>query len=415
MTDFADVEQFARQHAGCGGLTPSATPQAAGGFTLRLACTCGAIFDRVVTAEEAKQPLPQIQIAPRPAPSAPSAAPAAPPSNATGPTPRPSTPETPPTPSPRSRRAASRPHVEPSRELEDAMRAALEAESETVERPAAAPPPKPGRKGVARQDLEALMRDALAAEEAAAAAMTSPPARPAAPPSGSGPTSRSRPPVTRLDLDLTIREALDRQRADAEEPREIDEPPVTRRMWLAFIAVAVVGVAGGAYWYFGESEEDDAPGTPNAPTMPSEERTALDDVVKSMRQLQTSTPPDSTFPVYASRVLVTKGDVEKFSQSPAPSAAKISAREFMELHQLAVSTLRARSLDHKDTFEVLSRDPTLTLCPDVKGVLDRALQTSNLSPDDARAAAVSAALPKIWDCARVRLTALERTLSGAPR
>ena len=38
MTDFADVEQFARQHAGCGGLTPSATPQAAGGFTLRLAC-----------------------------------------------------------------------------------------------------------------------------------------------------------------------------------------------------------------------------------------------------------------------------------------------------------------------------------------------------------------------------------------
>jgi hypothetical protein len=146
--------------------------------------------------------------------------------------------------------------------------------------------------------------------------------------------------------------------------------------------------------------------------MPSEERAALDEVLKSLRPLQTSTPPDSTIPVYASRVLVAKGDVEKFSQSTAPSAAKTSAREFLELHQLAVSTLRARSLDRKDTFEVLSRDPTLTLCPEVRGVLDRALQISNLSPEDARVAAVSAALPRIWDCARARLTALERTLSG---
>jgi len=298
------------------------------------------------------------------------------------------------------------------------MRAALEAEAETVERPAAAPPPKPVGKGVAREDLEALMREALAAEEAAATSMAPPPARPAAPPSGSGPTSRSRPPVTRLDLDLTIREALERQRADAAEPREVDEPPVTRRMWLVVAGVAVLGVAGGAaYWFLGDSsEEDDAPPTgPNTPQMPPEERSALEEVVKSLRQLQASTPPDSTFPVYASRVLVTKGDVEKFSQSTAPSAAKTSAREFMELHLLATATLRARSLDHKDTFEVLSRDPTLTLCPDVKGVLDRALQVSNLSPDDARVAAVSAALPKIWECARARLTALERGLSGPPR
>ena len=47
--------------------------------------------------------------------------------------------------------------------------------------------------------------------------------------------------------------------------------------------------------------------------------------------------------------------------------------------------------------------------------LDRALQTSNLSPDDARTAAVSAALSRIWDCARARLTALERAPSGPPR
>lgn len=408
MTDFADVEQFAREHAGCGGLTPGATPQAAGGFVLTLTCTCGATFERRVTAEEAKQPLPQITIAPRAAapraPAPPPPSPAPPPSSRS---------ETPPpaAPPPRSRRSAERPRVAPSRELEDALRAALEAEPEAVERPTSAPAPKPA-KGAAREDLEALMRQALAAEEAAAAA-PAPPARSATPPAGTGPTSQPRSPVTRLDLDLTIREALDRQRADAAEPRETDEP-VTRRMWLVFVAVAAVGAAASAaYWYFGQSEEeDDVPTSPNAPQMPSEERAALEEVLKSLRQLQTSTPPDSTIPVYASRVLVVKGDVEKFSQSTAPSAARASAREFLELHQLAVSTLRARSLDRKDTFDVLSRDPTLTLCPEVRSVLDRALQTSNLSPEDARAAAVSAALPRIWDCARARLTALERTLSG---
>jgi hypothetical protein len=419
MTDFADVEQFARQHAGCGGLTPSAIPQATGGFTLTLTCACGARFDRRVTAEEATQPLPPIQLAPRPAPTvARPSAPASPPAKPASPAPVPSAPSLPS--SPRSRRAAERPRVEPSRELEEAMRAALEAETQTVERPASAPPPKPADKGVSRGDLEALMREALAADEAAAAEMAAPPARPsAAPPSGTGSTSRPRAPVTRLDLDLTIREALDKQRADAAEPREVDEDPsVTRRKWLAIAGVAVLGVVGGgAYWFLGDSSEDDdaPPAASNTPQMPPEQRTAFEDVVKSLRLVQSSTPPDSTVPVYASRVLVARGDVEKFSQSTAPTAAKTSAREFMELHQLANATLRSRSLDRTDTFEVLSRDPTLTLCPEVKGVLDRAMQTSNLSPDDAKVAAVSAALPKIWECARARLTALERALSGPPR
>jgi hypothetical protein len=266
---------------------------------------------------------------------------------------------------------------------------------------------------VARGDLEALMREALAAEDAAAAEMA-PPARPAAPPAGSGPTSRARPAVTRLDLDLTIREALERQRVEAAEPREVEEPAVNRRVLLAFIGVAVAGLAGGAaYWFLGgSSEEEDAPSAPGTPQIPSEERVALEEIVKSLRLLQASTPPDSTFPVYASRVLVAKGDVEKFSQSPATSAAKTSAREFLELHQLAVSTLRARSLDRKDTYDVLSRDPTLTLCPEVKGVLDRATQPGSLSPADAQVAAVSAAVSKINECARARLTALERALSG---
>jgi hypothetical protein len=76
MSDFADVEQFAREHAACGGLTPNAQsrPGAAGGYLLTITCACGATHDRWVTAEEASQPLPRPSREPDPAP-APAAAP----------------------------------------------------------------------------------------------------------------------------------------------------------------------------------------------------------------------------------------------------------------------------------------------------------------------------------------------------
>jgi hypothetical protein len=68
MSDFADVEQFARQHTACGGLTPTAQsrPGAGGGYLLTITCACGATHDRWVTAEEASRPLPR----PAPAPAA---------------------------------------------------------------------------------------------------------------------------------------------------------------------------------------------------------------------------------------------------------------------------------------------------------------------------------------------------------
>jgi len=68
MSDFADVEQFARQHTACGGLTPTAQsrPGAGGGYLLTITCACGASHDRWVTAEEASRPLPR----PSPAPAA---------------------------------------------------------------------------------------------------------------------------------------------------------------------------------------------------------------------------------------------------------------------------------------------------------------------------------------------------------
>jgi hypothetical protein len=60
MTDFADVEQFAREHAACGGLTPNAMSRPGrAGYLLTITCACGATLDRWVTADEASRPLPR--------------------------------------------------------------------------------------------------------------------------------------------------------------------------------------------------------------------------------------------------------------------------------------------------------------------------------------------------------------------
>src|SRR5512144_3003757 len=70
MSDFADVEQFAREHAGCGGLTPNATSRpGTAGYHLTITCVCGATHDRWVTAEEASRPLPRRAPAREPAPA----------------------------------------------------------------------------------------------------------------------------------------------------------------------------------------------------------------------------------------------------------------------------------------------------------------------------------------------------------
>ena len=68
MSDFADLERFGREHASCGGITPSAMPKpGGGGYLLTLRCACGAAFDRWVSPDAARRPLP---IPSRPTPTA---------------------------------------------------------------------------------------------------------------------------------------------------------------------------------------------------------------------------------------------------------------------------------------------------------------------------------------------------------
>jgi hypothetical protein len=234
MTDFADVEEFVRQHAGCGGLTPSATVQPGGGFLLTLACVCRQTFDRRVTAAEAKQPLPPLSAPRRDTPDAPPVPPA---SSEPVASPR------------RPRQATDRPRATPSRETVEALRAALEAEPdpETVARPV----PRPGALApVPRGEGDVAGPRGLAADKTAPTTAAGHTSRVAPTlPGGMAPRPR-RPPVARLDPDGTIREALERQRADAGEQRKSEESAPPRRVWRWLLVVAVLGLAGGAAYRY---------------------------------------------------------------------------------------------------------------------------------------------------------------------
>jgi hypothetical protein len=236
MSDFADVERFVREHGDCGGVTPSSTMQIGGGYLLTLTCACGAAWDRWVSAEEAKQPLPSLSsppgaaaspppavkpsserrqaadaspgagppasidsppvVSPRPAAPAPPLPPpsAPPPPPAPPPAPPPPAPTRPPPPAPRAASGET-----PGRDFEATLRRAVVGDT-----PPAAPA-SPGR-------------------ESSEAAATSPPAppRPARPPAPPPATPTGPPPPPRAtpsrDLEDALKEAIAAEEAAAAPP-----------------------------------------------------------------------------------------------------------------------------------------------------------------------------------------------------
>ena len=205
MSGFADVERFGREHAACGGLTPHAAPQPSGGYLLTLTCACGATFDRMVTIEEARQPLPL-------PPGVIAASGAG-----------------------RKSSAVARPAPAPSADLEEALRAALAAEESTTSgpesHPRGAPPESP-------RDLDAITREALKILDEAG---------------GSGPRSASPPPgrtsPARLNLDSTIRTALTQQAEMKTAGAAAGQRP--RRVWPLVLALVALGVTAAIYFGLG--------------------------------------------------------------------------------------------------------------------------------------------------------------------
>jgi hypothetical protein len=53
MNLLADLEEFVHDHRSHGSLTADATEPARNGYLLKVACPCGVVFERWVTAQEA--------------------------------------------------------------------------------------------------------------------------------------------------------------------------------------------------------------------------------------------------------------------------------------------------------------------------------------------------------------------------
>jgi hypothetical protein len=293
MSAFADVEQFAREHAGCGGLTPQATSRPGReGYHLTVTCACGATHDRWVTAEEASQPLPRPSPRPAPAPM-----PAAPPAF-----------------------------------------------------PVRPPAPRPQR-------VEVIVP--------------------------AGRASRG------------------------------------RAVWLVLLLLVVLAATAAAY-LTGVPDVDGVLGEVNgllgrrvaAPSAPPTPRPSVavpppstETIARALRDLHSSITPSVSLNDYASRVASTRVDVER-QLATAPDPARAQALEALEVHRLAVSAWRARTLDDRDEWEHIGQDPAVALCPAVKRAVEAAVPSRGVSRAQARGAAVAASLSMLWECAAEKAGAL---------
>jgi hypothetical protein len=312
MSDFADVQQFARQHAACGGLTPNAQtrPGTAGGYLLTITCACGAVHDRWVTAEEASQPLPRPPREPAPAPRP------APPVIPTFPA-RPSQPR--------------------------------------AQRIAATLPPAPRRASRGRAVWLVLVL-AVALGGATTVYVTGVP--------------------------IELRGAL------RSLPGVAAERPVASRAPAA-------------------APSSPPPLPPPVVSPQARQRAALDEIVTAFRRLQAQTTPSVSLDDYATHVAATGTNVERLVIE-APEPAQAPAREILDLYRLAGAAWRARTLDDRQEWERVGRDPAIELCPAVKRAADAASSGPAAARPRARGVAVGAALLPLWECAAERTAALGR-------
>jgi hypothetical protein len=384
MNNFADVEEFAREHARCGGLTPKASSwPGREGYHLEITCACGATHNRWITAEEARQPLgpsAKAPVAPPPAPASVMLAPA-------------------------TRIAAVAAPAAPAP-------IAPAARSATASPPASSIP-----------------------VESAARVSTVPASAPIAPPSGMpvpvapehlmtaishSPTPGAPVPVMSQSVPWPVRPP-----APAATRAEVVVAPVRsgsrgRVVWLVLLLL-VAGAAGAGTYVFGVPDLPEIPdvgrllGQPaKAANPPQPQPTAstkaapapvaatpppaADSIAHALRDLQTSITPSVALNDYASRVAATRMDVEHQLAS-APEPARTHAREVLDIHRLAVSAWRARTLDERDEWERIGRDSTIELCPAVKRAVEAAAPARGASRGQARGVAVAASLQQLWDCA----------------
>jgi hypothetical protein len=132
------------------------------------------------------------------------------------------------------------------------------------------------------------------------------------------------------------------------------------------------------------------------------------DVVRVLRQLQSAAKPTATLNAYAGRVASTRVEIERLVASGSP-LLRTQALDVLEIHRLAASAWRARTVNEREEWARVGRDPAVELCPSVKRAVDDAGPVSRAVP---RGAAVATALPQLWECAAEKIAALGRGSPG---
>jgi hypothetical protein len=363
------------------------------------------------------------------------------------------TPSTPPAPSrprpPARSGELEGPKLTPSPELEAAVREALAAEVEPTPPPPAppapaapvgppaaptppasippastpSPAPPPMTREAARQaardaaresgraapskELEAAMRAALQAETAPAPAQR--------------PSGRGRLAPAKLDLESTVRAALKQQqlmRQGGVPTETLHKRPTNATAWIVIALLSLAAGAGGV-WYIAMQPENEPEiampaGTPipgGGPAAPSRPAGSLQDAVEALRSLQNVSGPSISLPTYQAKLVNTQATVGTYLDSDAPTDMKRNVREILDLHLLAGAAWQARALDTAESWNSISRSPSLRLCTAVQQAADAA-ERSGQNNAQARGRAVAAAIPELWQCAATRLAQLP---GGAPR
>ena len=273
------------------------------------------------------------------------------------------------------------------------------------------PPPPPATPS--RQALEAAVRAAVEAEETAATSM--PPASPPAPAEG----APRRVPPEKLNLDSTIRSALEERSTGGREGALARRRRAARRrssgIWLTLVALIALGALVAVR--FTSTPDASAPspspvastadGPLPAPRSPeAQPHAALSEVMRTLRQLQASSSLNTSLSSYASQVAFAKADVDRFLSSGAPERERALVREVLDIHVLAAAAWKARATDQKEAWEAVGQEPGIELCASVKRVVDFAAQPE-LTRAQARGAAVASAIPLLWECAAARIEAID--------
>jgi hypothetical protein len=186
-----------------------------------------------------------------------------------------------------------------------------------------------------------------------------------------------------------------------------------RAVWLALFMI--VGLGAAAMIYVAGGPDAPVAVTPSGSTGPRgnvPQRAALEGIVKSLRELHSVATSTTSVSVYATRVTGAKTEAERYLAASPPGPGRTGVREALDIHLLAVSAWRAKSLDQKEAWEAVGLDPSIDLCPPLRLVADFAPQVENVSRGQTRGAAVASALPLLWECAKERIAALEQTLAS---